>query len=507
MALGNTDIFNLSTSEGIGAGEAQVFQPYDVSKFENRRIAAEQKKQAAEQQRIGQIERRLTALDKPDIFFRDAPLFAKGADEIYNYAHENWDKLKSGDSTATLGFNRLISEWQVKAAQSKNVREGYEQGNTDVKTLQLLGKTADPDSIEYLKGFADPSQMGNFNFDRSQINADIDLDEIYRKNIEPIYDKAYKESKDKVDNMSDDDVAKATTTFGVPKEQFDAKIRGQVTNNPRILKKINRELQTQSEDIQKQYSDDPTQYWIDKLSKSYFKRPTTLEQLHSLKGVGISFGGRAEKDIELAAGKKTETYIGGGEAQGYDSMQPTTKESYEEIYANTIKPTKMTIALPAGSIDKKTNRKLEKSDVGREMSIGKLAIIPFHKTSGIVVGKETLKKIKKEGNESELIEYRPVAYIGDAEKIGSQNFDESYIIPLSDAEGVLKDTWGYNVSKYYDVAKNLNSKLSKKQGGGSANTGVIIKEKYPLPKGKAARGKKGDKWYVWDTNTGQYIAE
>ena len=65
---------------------------------------------------------------------------------------------------------------------------------------------------------------------------------------------------------------------------------------------------------------------------------------------------------------------------------------------------------------------------------------------------------------------------------------------------------GYKYKEKVQTA-NTSSQPGKEVKDETPKSGTPKQVKFALPQGKPRRGKKGDTWYVWDENTGKYVAE
>lgn len=112
----------IASGQQIGEGWAQVFKPYE-DKYADKINELTVKKKEEQDKTAKGIASSLGALDKIDILPGDQKMFADMQKDIYDYSQKNIDALRKGDPDATMNFQRKLTDYQNKAAHSKDYRE------------------------------------------------------------------------------------------------------------------------------------------------------------------------------------------------------------------------------------------------------------------------------------------------------------------------------------------------------------------------------------------------
>lgn len=170
----------LNISSGMGAGEAQVFRPYDVRPYVEQQQNINEQREKEKTGRESKVYSSLSPLDKIDIFYRDQDNFKNKITDVRKYAKENIDALRNGDATATMDFQNLLTDIYNEAALSKNARENFEKIAMDVYKNQ---DKYDESALDYLNDFVDKKNAGNYQFDVTQILPKVDLFADIKNNV------------------------------------------------------------------------------------------------------------------------------------------------------------------------------------------------------------------------------------------------------------------------------------------------------------------------------------
>ena len=131
---------------GIGQGAAQVFEP--LKSNYNDIYAAQQRRAAVRQKQEENVYKNLPHLDKIDILPQQQALFAQKQQEIYDFAKANIDKLRKGESGATMEFQQKLSKFQNDAMISKGLKEQYAK----LLSPDTIDKLSD-EAIDYLDSY------------------------------------------------------------------------------------------------------------------------------------------------------------------------------------------------------------------------------------------------------------------------------------------------------------------------------------------------------------------
>ncbi len=186
----NTELY------GIGKGLAQVVNPAITVNANERKLEEEERKRIAKEkaklEREQQVQTSLSGLGKAAIFTRDQPLFAKKQNDIVDYVKKNITKINDGDTDALMGFQTMINGFTQEAEASKNAREQWEA--TGQKIVTTGAHKFRPETLQAHNEFSSPTNAGNYNYDASQINENINYTDRMVKELSPFAQRMAKDS-------------------------------------------------------------------------------------------------------------------------------------------------------------------------------------------------------------------------------------------------------------------------------------------------------------------------
>ena len=416
----------LSTSTGMGQGEAQVFKPFQTDYYRNLGAAASRKRAKEKLPDLGD-------LNKIDIFYRDQPMFAESAKKIYDFTSSNADKIMSGDPTTIMELQKMKTEYLNNAALSKNVREQYE---TAAQSLIQKQDKLTPESIDYLASFDEPSSMGQWAFDTTKIKMKPEATpwlEHFVSKVKPSVYKNVRESGTKEDGTT-------TKEYQRAREDDNRKQAEQWVDG--------------SEDAQAiiQYFNGDRQKAVDYLTENLNSRAAKEDKLTlqfpggNGSGSGNNFeGARSNEKLFIGTGDNRKEIA--SEKSWYVKGSPSTTVS---MSSDVIMLDKNAPADERGE---------------RRLAMGSLKVVPVVVTpegQQIIASDDELKRIKENNpRASENIKYVPYIF---GTTTGMDELDEKTArdaaIPASKIEGAVRST-KFDLDAANQLASQMNSKITK----------------------------------------------
>lgn len=173
---------------GQGKGLAQVIDTSITEDAINAKKKMDfERQQSAEKQkakREDEIMGNLAAMGKVAVRPNDLEYFAGKQKELYDFVENNVDKLRSGDASAMMQYQRMLGGIQTEAELSKNAREYAEQ------TIQKYNQNPSgyrKKSLERVLGFVgDPAKAGNWDVSGVQLQENINYMDRVKSVLSPI---------------------------------------------------------------------------------------------------------------------------------------------------------------------------------------------------------------------------------------------------------------------------------------------------------------------------------
>lgn len=257
----------LNISTGLGEGMAQVLNPYhnkyldDLIGQKKTRILEGNKR---EQEALG----KLSSLNKLDIFFRDQPKFQQMQKDLRDSTMKNIYKIREGDPTAIGELQQQIADIENEANLSKNTREQYENL---AKEVLMKKNEYRPQTHDYLEKFASNENIGNYNFDYSNIKKNLDLYQDFRQNLLPTFEQA-KEKGQIAIPQSDGSVKTIKTEEFTDKDAVN--LAKTYLSDPVRLEQANYDFSQLPPEKQEQYGGDILNWYKDSYLKPYIQKET-----------------------------------------------------------------------------------------------------------------------------------------------------------------------------------------------------------------------------------------
>lgn len=149
---------------GQGKGLAQVIDTSITEDAINAKKKMDfERQQAAEKQkaaREAEVMGNLALLGKVAVRPNDINYFAGKQKELYDFVENNVDKLRSGDASATMQYQRMLGGIQTEAEMSKNAREYAEQLGAEYQKNKDQYRDSSFESLT--KFIASPEMAGNW---------------------------------------------------------------------------------------------------------------------------------------------------------------------------------------------------------------------------------------------------------------------------------------------------------------------------------------------------------
>lgn len=278
---------------GLGKGDAQVF---DFSAIErrnalNQQLAAQEKaaKQKQDQAREDEIMNNLAVASKVAIRPNDQKYFAEQQQGLYDYVEKNIDKLRKGDASATMEFQRMFGKLNTEAEISKNAREfaeaEFQKYNANPNKYRVGSDKVIGDFI------AAPEYAGNWDVSKIPLKENIDYMGRIKSTLNPI-----------VDDIMVKNPIKSTYSEADAKEL----IKNDLMSDPRLMDQANYEFENATDKELKSLGltrdADPIEFAAIKYSP-YLKRDVTGSAFYT----GFGDGNTPKKPQLVATTKITDT--------------------------------------------------------------------------------------------------------------------------------------------------------------------------------------------------------
>lgn len=269
---------------GINKGLAQVA---DLSIARENQLmdkqinaAKETAQQKRDQAREDEIMNNLAVSSKIAIRPNDQKYFAEQQKGLYDYVNKNIDKLRKGDTAASMEFQRMFGKLNTEAEISKNAREFAE---AEFQKYNANSSKYRADSDKKIGEFlAAPEYAGNWDVSSIPLKENIDYRERIKTTLAPI---------------ADDIMVKTPLKSKFSLDEAKEMIKQDVTSDPVLIDQANYEFELANGRGETKDTD-PIEYFANK-NAQYLTRDQTGRDYYT--GFG---GGDAPKKPQLVATTK-----------------------------------------------------------------------------------------------------------------------------------------------------------------------------------------------------------
>lgn len=266
----------INISQGIGSGEAQVFQPFDDTEAMKVRYALNEKKKKEQEDRDKELSKDISSVSSKGIFQPHQQIFKEKIGDFRDYTKKNIDQLRKGDPNATLEWKNKLAQLQTDIDQSNQVRKSYDDSVrklTESERNNLRG-----DSLDYAeKFFTDPNESYDpendqfKTFDPNKLKQNVDFQKIVDTELFP-HAKSVADANEQGGTYEKDGVRYNYESQSYPKKMVDKDIENKLLSDPNLYEDATYQFNNAEDKLG---AKNPVEYYQKKYGFEIKKQKTT----------------------------------------------------------------------------------------------------------------------------------------------------------------------------------------------------------------------------------------